>query len=60
LRSHSWHPVPVLLCSQYARLDGTERFNELECLKGALGQMPAKNLMALALAHALRLKKFGA
>jgi 2,3-bisphosphoglycerate-independent phosphoglycerate mutase len=60
LRSHSWHPVPVLLYSKYARLDQAQRFNELECLKGALGQMPAKNLMAVALAHALRLKKFGA
>jgi 2,3-bisphosphoglycerate-independent phosphoglycerate mutase len=60
LRSHSWHPVPVLLYSKHARLDGAERFNEFECLKGALGQMPAKNLMAVALAHALRLKKFGA
>ena len=60
LRSHSWHPVPVLLYSKYARLNSMERFNELECLKGALGQMPAKNLMAVALAHALRLKRFGA
>lgn len=60
LRSHSWHPVPLLLHSKYARFDGAERFNEYECLKGALGQMPAQNLMAVALAHALRLKKFGA
>ena len=60
LRSHSWHPVPVLLNSQYARLDAAERFTELECLKGALGQMPAHHLMAVSMAHALRLKKFGA
>ncbi|MFQ5824353.1 MAG: 2,3-bisphosphoglycerate-independent phosphoglycerate mutase [bacterium] len=60
LRSHSWHPVPVLLYSKYARIDRVERFNELECLKGALGQTLAQNLMAVALAHALRLKKFGA
>ena len=60
LSSHSWHPVPVLLASQYSRLDLADRFTELECLKGALGQFPAKNLMALAMAHAGRLKKFGA
>jgi 2,3-bisphosphoglycerate-independent phosphoglycerate mutase len=60
LSSHSWHPVPVLLASQYARLDLAERFTELECLKGALGQFAAKDLMALSLAHAGRLKKFGA
>lgn len=60
LRSHSWHPVPVLLHSKYARLDKVEHFNELECLQGALGQFPARHLMSLALAHAQRLKKFGA
>lgn len=60
LRSHSWHPVPVLLHARYARRDAAEGYDELECLKGALGQIPAKHLMPLALAHALRLKKFGA
>ena len=60
LKSHSWHPVPVLLHSQYARLDSAKRFTEIECLKGALGQLPAHDLMSLSLAHALRLKKFGA
>ena len=60
LSSHSWHPVPVLLASQFSRLDPAGRFTEIECLKGALGQFPAKDLMALALAHAGRLKKFGA
>lgn len=60
LKSHSWHPVPVLLHSKYVRLDAAEEFNELECLKGSLGQMPAKDLMALALANSDRLKKFGA
>jgi 2,3-bisphosphoglycerate-independent phosphoglycerate mutase len=60
LESHSWHPVPVLLASQHARLDLAERLDEVECLKGALGQIPAKQLMGLALAHAGKLKKFGA
>jgi 2,3-bisphosphoglycerate-independent phosphoglycerate mutase len=60
LKNHSWHPVPVMLSSKYARLDYAEGFNELECLKGALGQFPAKDLMALALANSGRLKKFGA
>ncbi|MFZ0426724.1 MAG: 2,3-bisphosphoglycerate-independent phosphoglycerate mutase [Acidobacteriota bacterium] len=60
LKSHSWHPVPVLLYSEHARLNPVDGFDETECLKGALGQFPAKDLMALALAHAGRLKKFGA
>lgn len=60
LKSHSWHPVPVLLHSEHVRLNPVDAFNEVECLKGALGQFPAKDLMAQALAHAGRLKKFGA
>ncbi len=60
LKSHSWHPVPVLLNSEFARLSPVEGFDEVECLKGALGQFPAKDLIGLALAHAGRLKKFGA
>ncbi|UCF38554.1 MAG: hypothetical protein JSU96_06855 [Acidobacteriota bacterium] len=60
MKSHSWHPVPVLLSSDLARLDWAERLTELDCLKGALGQIPAKDLMGLALAHAGRLAKFGA
>lgn len=60
LRSHSWHPVPVLLSSPYPRLAPVEGFNEVECLKGSLGQIPTRDLMVLALAHAGRLKKFGA
>jgi len=60
LASHSWHPVPVLLHSRYARVDEVDRFDEISCLRGGLGRQPMMNLMGLALAHALRLKKFGA
>ncbi len=60
LRSHSWHPVPVLLHSKWARVDGVKRFDELSCLAGGIGRMSMRHLMSLALAHALRLKKFGA
>lgn len=60
LRSHSWHPVPVLLHSRYSRIGGAAAFNETECARGVLGQIPARDLMALALAHAGRLQKFGA
>ncbi len=59
-RSHSWHPVPVLLASRVARPDRAQRFSESECLAGGLGQFEAKYLMSLALAHAGRLQKFGA
>jgi 2,3-bisphosphoglycerate-independent phosphoglycerate mutase len=60
LRSHSWHPVPVLLAAQSCRPDRVESFGERPCLSGGLGQLEAKHLLPLALAHAGRLAKFGA
>jgi 2,3-bisphosphoglycerate-independent phosphoglycerate mutase len=62
LRSHSWHPVPVLLWAP-----GTTRcnsdvtgFGETQCLRGSLGQFQASYLMRLVTAHALRQTKYGA
>jgi 2,3-bisphosphoglycerate-independent phosphoglycerate mutase len=60
LRSHSWHPVPVLLSANTCRTDATTSFGESSCLTGGLGQFEAKYLMLQALAHAGRLEKFGA
>ena len=60
MKSHSWHPVPVLLAADTARFDGSESFGESQCLRGGLGQFEAKYLMLLALAHAQRLEKYGA
>jgi 2,3-bisphosphoglycerate-independent phosphoglycerate mutase len=61
LKSHSWHPVPVLLHSRYCRPDGVDRFGERACISGGLGpRLPATDLMPLAMANALRFKKFGA
>lgn len=61
LKYHSWHPVPVILWSKYCRADGVDRFGERACMAGGLGtRIPAIELMPLALANALRLKKFGA
>ncbi len=58
LKGHSWHPVPVLLYSQFVRADGIPEFGERACLRGSLGTFPAKNLMPLALANAMRFNKF--
>lgn len=62
LKSHSWHPVPVLLWAP-----GTTRanfqvtgFGETQCLTGALGQFKATRLMRLVTAHARRHVKYGA
>lgn len=60
LGSHSWHPVPVLLASGTARRDRSTVFTESEAERGGLGHGPGTRLMSLALAHAGRMKKFGA
>jgi 2,3-bisphosphoglycerate-independent phosphoglycerate mutase len=60
LASHSWHPVPTLLWSEFCRPDAGEKFGERDCLRGGLGQFEAKYLMTLALANARRLSKYGA
>jgi len=61
LRYHSWHPVPVLFWSRRCRPDRVRQFGERACLSGGLGpRFPAPELMALALANAGRLGKFGA
>ena len=60
MKGHSWHPVPVMLKSPYVYGGLCSAFSERECTRGELGIIPAINLMPLALANALRLKKFGA
>ncbi|MBM4057882.1 MAG: phosphoglycerate mutase, partial [Planctomycetes bacterium] len=60
LKSHSWHPVPTLLVADTCRPDGLTGFSERDCLRGGLGIFPAKHLMMMAMAHALRLGKYGA
>jgi len=61
LRSHSWHPVPLLIWApDTVRPDDSLSFGERDCARGGLGTFPAKSLMALLLAHAGRLNKFGA
>ena len=60
LKSHSWHPVPTVLCAKTVRPDGVVEFGESYCLRGGLGQVEAKYLMSLAMAHAGRLAKYGA
>jgi 2,3-bisphosphoglycerate-independent phosphoglycerate mutase len=60
LAGHSWHPVPFLIHSRYARPDDVSRFNERACRAGALGVFPAVDVMPLAMANAGRLLKYGA
>ncbi len=61
LRSHSWHPVPLLLWAPATvRPDRVTAFGESACAQGGLGHFYAQDLMALMLAHAGRLSKYGA
>lgn len=61
LRSHSWHPVPFLLWAPASHLtDLQTQFGERACAQGGLGTFLAQEAMPLALAHALRMNKYGA
>jgi 2,3-bisphosphoglycerate-independent phosphoglycerate mutase len=60
LKSHSWHPNPFLLFSASSQTDRVNRFSEKECSQGFLGRFQAIYAMPLMLAHAGKLKKFGA
>lgn len=60
MKGHSWHPVPVLVRAATAFADGFPRFHEKACRGGSLGTLASRHLMAVLLAHAGRLDKYGA
>jgi len=60
LKGHSWHPNPFLLISATALPDALSRFTERECGRGMLGRFESIYAMPLMLAHAGKLKKYGA
>jgi 2,3-bisphosphoglycerate-independent phosphoglycerate mutase len=59
-KAHSWHELPVLLWSAFIRPDGVSQFGERPCMAGGLGHIHHTDLMALAMANAGRLAKYGA
>jgi 2,3-bisphosphoglycerate-independent phosphoglycerate mutase len=60
LKSHSWHALPILLSARSGRKDPVSTFGETACLGGSLGHIRHVDIMPLAMAHALRLNKYGA
>ena len=60
MRSHSFHPVPILIHSEFCGVDDVVKFHENACNTGSLGFFESKYLMGLLLANAKRLDKFGA
>ena len=60
MKGHSWHPVPALVRSAVCFADGHPRFHEKACRAGSLGDLASKDLIAVLLANAGRLDKYGA
>ncbi|MFC1667872.1 2,3-bisphosphoglycerate-independent phosphoglycerate mutase [Chlamydiota bacterium] len=60
LKSHSWHPVPTMVYSPYCRFDQCDEYSEKAFTCGGLGHIEAQHLLGLALANALKLRKYGA
>lgn len=60
IASHSWHPVPTLIQAPFLRGPFMDEFNEKTCLKGEFGMFYAREMLPLAMAHTLKLQKFGA
>ena len=60
MHGHSWHPVPALVLGAVGGADGADRFHERTARAGSLGTLASKDLMAVLLANAGRLDKYGA
>ncbi len=60
MKSHSWHPVPVLVLGPHAGADAAPRFHESACRAGSLNVLASRDLIAVLLANAGRLDKYGA
>ncbi len=60
MKSHSWHPVPICINSTNNRIDNVKKFGERDFMQGGLGRIHSTDVMPLLLAHAGRLRKYGA
>jgi 2,3-bisphosphoglycerate-independent phosphoglycerate mutase len=60
MKGHSWHPVPVMVAARFAGADGSPHFGETAARAGSLGTFASMDLMAVLLANAGRLDKYGA
>ncbi len=60
MKSHSWHPNPILIKGPHMRRQEASGFSENSCLKGVLGSFYAKDVMQLLMSHAGKLSKYGA
>jgi 2,3-bisphosphoglycerate-independent phosphoglycerate mutase len=58
-KGHSWHPVPLMIATGTGEGDA-KAFHEKNCILGSVGTIFSKQLMSFALAHAMKLDKYGA
>lgn len=60
MKSHSWHPVPLMIHSEICGSDNLDRFYELNCNRGSIGIVESRFLVSMMLANARKLVKYGA
>jgi 2,3-bisphosphoglycerate-independent phosphoglycerate mutase len=60
MRSHSFHPVPVLVHAPTSRPHGAGGFGESACRSGSLGRFVGRHLLPMLMGHAGKLAKYGA
>ncbi len=60
MKSHSWHPQPVLIHGPVSGSDKLDRFTETNANRGSLGTFESKHLIHLMMANARLFDKFGA
>ncbi len=60
MKSHSWHPQPVMIHGPVSGSDKLDRFTETNANRGSLGIFKSKYLIRLMMANARLFDKFGA
>ncbi|MFN8005485.1 MAG: 2,3-bisphosphoglycerate-independent phosphoglycerate mutase [Terriglobia bacterium] len=60
MKSHSWHPQPVMIHGTVSGSDKLDRFTETNANRGSLGVFKSKNLIRYMMANAGLFDKFGA
>lgn len=60
MKSHSWHPQPVMIHGPVSGSDKLDRFTETNANRGSLGNFKSRNLIRYMMANARLFDKFGA
>ena len=60
MKSHSWHPQPVMIHGPVSGSDKLDRFTETNANRGSLGIFKSRNLIRFMMANARLFDKFGA